>query len=316
MSDAVLEPTADEPVDYSPRAAAWARRRATFARLVRGVRSDRIALGGLIVLVGFVVMAIAAPLISPESGLSAVDSVGNPAWARPSWDFPMGTDNLGRSVAAQFVWGSRVSLFVGFAATVLTVGIGSLVGIASGFFGGRADSILMRLTDWFFVIPFLPLAIVLATILDRSLWNIIFVIGVTTWPSTARLVRAQVLTVKQRLYVDRARALGASRAHIVGRHILPNVAPLILASVTLAVPISILTETTLAFLGLADPTQTSWGKTLEEAFGAGAISRNAWWYYLPAGLGIVAVVLAFTLFGRALEEILDPRLADRKAVGR
>ncbi len=315
MSDIAVEPT-DEPVGYSPRAAARARRRATLVRLASGVRADRIALGGLIVLVGFVVMAVIAPLISPESGLSAVDSIDNPAWAPPSSDFPLGTDNLGRSVAAQFVWGSRVSLFVGFAATVLTVGIGSVVGIAAGFFGGRTDSVLMRLTDWFFVIPFLPLAIVLATILDRSLWNIVFVIGVTTWPSTARLVRAQVLTVKQRLYVDRARALGASRVHIVQRHILPNVAPLILASVTLAVPISILTETTLAFLGLADPNQTSWGKTLEEAFGAGAISRNAWWYYLPAGLGIVAVVLAFTLFGRALEEILDPRLRDRKAGGR
>lgn len=316
MSDTVLEPGAGEPVDYSPRAAAWARRRATLVTLVRGVRADRIALGGLIVLAGFVLMAVFAPLISPESGLSAVASVDNPAWAPPSRDFPMGTDNLGRSVAAQFVWGARVSLFVGFAATVLTVGIGSVVGIVSGFFGGRTDSVLMRLTDWFFVIPFLPLAIVLATILDRSQWNIVFVIGVTTWPSTARLVRAQVLTVKQRLYVDRARALGAGRIHIVNRHILPNVAPLILASATLAVPISILTETTLAFLGLADPTQTSWGKTLEEAFGAGAISRNAWWYYLPAGLGIVAVVLAFTLFARALEEILDPRLRDRRAGGR
>jgi peptide/nickel transport system permease protein len=285
-------------------------------RLARGVRSDRIALGGLLVLVAFVVMAVVAPLISPASGLSAVESVGNPAWARPSWDFPFGTDHLGRSVAAQFVWGARVSLFVGFAATVLTVGIGSVVGIVAGFFGGPVDSVLMRLTDWFFVIPFLPLAIVLATVLERSLWNIILVIGVTTWPSTARLVRSQVLTVKQRLYVDRARALGAGRRHVVQRHILPNVAPLILANVTLAVPISILTETTLAFLGLADPNQTSWGKTLEEAFGAGAISRNAWWYYLPAGVGIVAVVLAFTLFGRALEEILDPRLRDRRAGGR
>ena len=137
-------------------------------------------------------------------------------------------------------------------------------------------------------------------------------IGVTSWPSTARLIRSQVLTVKTRLYVDRARALGASRPHIVARHILPNVAPLILANVTLAVPIAILTETTLAFLGLGDPTQISWGKTLEEAFGAGAIGRNAWWYHFPAGLGIVAVVLAFTLFGRALEEILDPRLRDRR----
>ena len=311
MSDAPLDSVAEEPVAWSPRAAAWERRRATFARLSRGVRNDRVALGGLLVLVAFVVMAVLAPLISPESGLSAVDSVDNPAWARPAWSFPLGTDNLGRSVAAQFVWGARVSLFVGFAATILTVVIGSVVGIAAGFVGGRTDAVLMRLTDWFFVIPFLPLAIVLATILDRSLWNIIFVIGVTTWPSTARLVRAQVLTVKQRLYVDRARAMGAGRIHIVQRHVLPNVAPLILASVTLAVPISILTETTLAFLGLADPNQTSWGKTLEEAFGAGAISRNAWWYYLPAGVGIVAVVLAFTLFGRALEEILDPRLGDR-----
>jgi peptide/nickel transport system permease protein len=302
--------------DYSPRAATWARRRAAFGEFTRSVRNDRIALAGLVVLVAFIAMAVLAPLISSRSGLSAVDSIDNPAWARPSRDFPMGTDHLGRSVAAQFVWGARISLFVGFAATVLTVGIGSFVGLVSGFFGGWTDSVLMRLTDWFFVIPFLPLAIVLATILDRSIWNIVFVIGVTSWPSTARLVRAQVLTVKQRLYVDRARALGASRVHIVNRHILPNVAPLILANVTLAVPISILTETTLAFLGLSDPSQTSWGKTLEEAFGAGAISRNAWWYYLPAGIGIVAVVLAFTLFGRALEEILDPRLRERGGAGR
>lgn len=309
MSDTVLPtPSESAPVPYSPRAAAWERRRAALAEFGRRIRDDRLALSGLVILCAFVVMAVLAPLISPRTGLSAVDSIGNPTWARPSRDFPMGTDNLGRSVAAQFVWGARVSLFVGFAATILTVGIGSIVGVVSGFFGGWTDSLLMRLTDWFLVIPFLPLAIVLATILDRSLWNIVFVIGVTAWPPTARLVRAQVLTVKQRLYVDRARALGAGRRHIVGRHILPNVAPLILANVTLAVPISILTETTLAFLGLADPTQTSWGKTLEEAFGAGAISRNAWWYYLPAGLGIVAVVLAFTLFGRALEEILDPRL--------
>ncbi|MGB0113328.1 MAG: ABC transporter permease [Ilumatobacteraceae bacterium] len=296
------------PVTYSPRAATWARRRSSVVDVVSRLRHDRLALAGVIVLAAFIAMAVFAPLISPRSGLSAVDSIDNPAWATPSLDYPLGTDNLGRSVAAQFVWGARVSLFVGFAATLLTVTIGSLVGLVAGFFGKWTDAVLMRLTDWFLVIPFLPFAIVLATVLSRSVWNIVFVIGVTSWPSTARLVRAQVLTVKQRLYVDRARALGASRTHIVGRHILPNVAPLILANVTLAVPISILTETTLAFLGLADPNQTSWGKTLEEAFGAGAISRDAWWYYMPAGLGIVAVVLAFTLFGRALEEILDPRL--------
>jgi peptide/nickel transport system permease protein len=275
---------------------------------VERLRHDRAAMVGLVVLVGVVLMALLAPWISPREGLSAVESIGNPAWQPPSAEFPLGTDHLGRSVAAQFVWGARVSLVVGFAATLLTIAIGSLVGITAGFFGGWTDAVLMRLTDWFLVIPFLPLAIVLASVLGRSIWNIVFVIGVTSWPATARVIRSQVLTVKTRLFVDRARSLGAGRLHIVSRHVLPNVAPLILASVTLAVPIAILTETTLAFLGLSDPTQTSWGKTLEEAFGAGAIGRNAWWYHVPAGLGIVGVVLAFTMLGRGLEEILDPRL--------
>ncbi len=298
-------------VAYSPKRFKRQRRQAAFREFLKRFRNDRLAVAGLVVLLAFTVMALIAPWISPKGGLSAVQSIDNPLWAKPSGDYPLGTDHLGRSVAAQFVWGSRVSLFVGLAATVLTVAIGSLVGISAGFFGTFTDAILMRFTDWFLVIPFLPLAIVLAAVLDRSVWNIVLVIGVTSWPGTARLIRAQVLTVKQRLYVDRARALGASRSHVIRRHILPNVAPLILANVTLAVPISILTETTLSFLGLGDPNKVSWGKTLEEAYNAGAITREAWWYYLPAGLGIVAVVLAFTLFGRALEEILDPRLREQ-----
>ena len=296
----------------SPKQFARQRRRRAWSEFWHRLRDDRLAMIGLIVLIGFAIMALIAPWISPESGLSATESIDNPLWAEPSSDFPLGTDHLGRSVAAQFVWGSRVSLLVGLAATVLTIAIGSLVGITAGYFGGWVDSVLMRITDWFLVIPFLPLAIALAAVLDRSLWNIVLVIGVTAWPGTARLIRAQVLTVKQRLYVDRARSLGASRVHVVRRHVLPNVAPLILANVTLAVPISILTETTLAFLGLGDPTRASWGKTLEEAFNAGAITRHAWWYYMPAGIGIVIVVLAFTLFGRAMEEILDPRLRERR----
>lgn len=295
----------------SPRQVVRERRRAARRDLLRRVRADRLAMLGLVVLGGFVAMALAAPLIVDRSALSAVASIDNPTWASPSTEFWLGTDHLGRSVAAQFVWGARVSLFVGLAATVLTIAIGAVVGMTAGVVGGWTDAVLMRITDWFLVIPFLPLAIALAAVLGRSVWNIVLVIGVTSWPSTARLVRAQVLSVRQRLYVDRARALGATRRHLIARHILPNVGPLLLASTTLAVPISILTETTLAFLGLGDPTQTSWGRTLEEAFQAGAIGRTAWWYYLPAGLGIVAVVLAFTLVGRALEEILDPRLRER-----
>jgi peptide/nickel transport system permease protein len=200
-----------------------------------------------------------------------------------------------------------VSLLVGIAATVISMAIGSLVGIASGHFRGPAGSILERLTDWFLVIPFLPLAIALATVLGSSLLNVIIVIGVTSWPGTARLVRAQTLSVEARPYLERARVLGGGHWHQMSRHVLPNVMPLVLANTTLTVAIAILSETTLSFLGLGDPFRVSWGSMLDSAFSAGAISFGAWWYLLPPGLCVVAVVLAFTLVGRALENVLDPR---------
>jgi peptide/nickel transport system permease protein len=290
---------------------AMQRRRATASRAWKQFRNSREGMIGITVLAVFVVMAITAPLLASHAQLDPVyaRSHGNPQWGTPGTFPPLGTDYIRRSVWAQFVWGSRVSLFVGLAASVLTIFIGSVVGIVSGFVGGKIDGLLMRITEWFLVIPFLPLAIVLASVLGRSVWNIILVIGITSWPSTARLVRAQVLTVKQRLFVDRARSLGAGGGHIVTHHILPNVSGLIVANATLAVPISILTETTLSFLGLGDPRSASWGKTLEEAFQNGAIARNAWWYFIPAGLGILIVVLAFTLIGRTLEEIANPKLS-------
>lgn len=290
------------------------RRKATAGRVFTQFRNSKPGVIGFVVLAVFVLVALAAPWLADARELNPVfaRAQGNPQWAAPGTFGALGTDHLRRSVWAQFVWGSRVSLFVGLAATVVTISIGSIVGIVSGFIGGRTDAVLMRVTEWFLVIPFLPLAIVLASILGRNVWNIILVIGVTSWPSTARLLRAQVLTVKQRLFVDRSRSLGAGNGHLVARHILPNVSGLILANATLAVPISILTETTLSFLGLGDPSSASWGKTLEEAFVNGAMVRNAWWYFLPAGLGILAVVLAFTLIGRTLEEIADPRLGQAR----
>ena len=292
----------------------WERRRKSVRRVASQFWASTPGRIGLIVLLVFVALALAAPLLADRVGLDPVASraAGAPQWGRPSEWAPLGTDHLRRSVWAQFVWGSRISLFVGLAATLVTIVLGSIVGIVAGFVGGRTDAILMRLTEWFLVIPFLPLAIVLASILGRSVWNIIFVIGITSWPWTARLVRAQVLTVKQRLFVDRARSLGASSVHIVSRHVLPNVSGLILANATLAVPISILTETTLSFLGLGDPSRASWGKALEEAFVNGAIIRNAWWYFIPPGLAILLVVLAFTLIGQTLEQIADPRLGGRR----
>jgi peptide/nickel transport system permease protein len=203
-----------------------------------------------------------------------------------------------------------VSLLVGFAATAISMVIGTSVGVASGYFRGFVGSVLERLTDWFLVIPFLPLAIVLATVLQASMLNVIVVIGVTSWPATARLVRAQTLSVVSRPYVERSHALGAGDRHVMTRHVLPNVMPLVLANTTLTVAIAILAETTLSFLGLGDPFAVSWGRLLDDAFTAGAISSGAWWYLLPPGICVVVVVLAFTLVGRSLEAVLNPRLRD------
>jgi peptide/nickel transport system permease protein len=292
------------------RAIAWARRRRSMTRTWRSFRSSKMGRGGLIILVFFIAVALAAPLIANSEGLKATRATGDPLEA-PSLEFPFGTDDLGRSVLTLTIWGSRISLLIGLFATLLSVAIGAIIGIAAGYFGGWRDSALMRLTDWFLVIPFLPLAIVLASLLGRSLWNIIFVIGITSWPGTARLVRSQTLSVKTRPYVERARALGAGHWHLVTRHILPNVFPLIFANTILVVAVAILSETTLSFLGLGDPLRVSWGTVLEFAFDSGAASTGAWWWLLPPGVAIVFVVLAFTMCGYALDEILNPRLRRR-----
>ncbi len=294
-------------------ALAWGRRKRALAQTWAEYRRDREGMTGLLVLGGFVAVALLAPLLADDAQLSAVNTTGNEVWAPPGEHPPLGTDSLGRPIYDQLVYGSQVSLLVGIAATLIAIVIGTVVGVSAGFFGGWVDAVLNRLSEWFLVIPFIPLAIVLAAILGPSLRNIIFVIGVTSWPVTARLIRAQVLTIKQRLYVERSRALGASSLHVMGRHVLPNVAPLVIANATLTVPVAILSETVLSFLGLSDPLRVSWGSMLEDAFSAGALGREAWWWYLPPGLCVIAVVLAFTLVGRALEAILDPRLRAGRA---
>jgi peptide/nickel transport system permease protein len=174
----------------------------------------------------------------------------------------------------------------------------------------------MRFTDWFLVLPFLPLVIVLSTLIGGGVGGggiglTAFVIGVTSWPGTARLVRSQSLTVKERPYVERARALGASNWHLITRHVLPNVFPIIFANTIIIVAIAILSETTLAFLGLGDPNRISWGVILDQAFSNGAVIVGQWWWVIPPGIAVVLVVLAFTMIGYALDEILNPRLRRR-----
>jgi peptide/nickel transport system permease protein len=298
-------------VPSSTRRIAWTRRRRSLGRMARIYRRNRMGMAGLTILAFFALVAVFAPVLASAEHLDPTCTCTGDPLQPPSLEFLFGTDDLGRSVFALTVWGSRISLLVGLFATLISIFIGSLVGIVAGYRGRWTESVLMRLTDWFLVIPFLPLAIVLASVLGRSLLIIVFVIGITSWPSTARIVRAQVLSVKTRPYVERARALGASGWHLTTRHILPNVGPIIFANTVLLVAIAILSETTLSFLGLGDPLSISWGTILEAAFGAGAATAGNWWWLIPPGVAIVLVVLAFTMCGYALDEILNPRLRRR-----
>ena len=255
-----------------------------------------------------VVMAVFAPLLAPYDPYADVRVSILDIYQPPSGTHPLGTDDGGNDVLSSLIYGARVSLIVGFAAAAIALVIGGVVGIVAGYRGGRIGSLLMRITDFFLVIPDLALQIVLVAIIGPSLGTIIFVIGVLGWTTTARLVRSQALSVRERKFVLRARAIGASDLHILRRHILPAVLPLMLANMVLVISLAILSESTLAFLGLGDATIISWGQMLNFAFDRGAVSAGAWWALFPPGLAIVWVVLATTLLGTALEDALNPRL--------
>jgi peptide/nickel transport system permease protein len=280
-------------------------------RIARIYRRNTLGMIGLSILVFFVLVAVFAPMLADPEGLNPTCPCTGAPFSPPSREFPFGTDDLGRSVLTLTIWGTRPSLIVGLFATLIAMALGAVIGLIAGYYGRLTETLLMRFTDWFLVIPFLPLAIVLASLLTPSTFVIILVIGLTSWPSTSRIVRSQVLSVKERSYVERARALGGSNWHMITRHILPNVGPLIFANTILTVAIAILTESTLAFLGLGDPLNISWGTILDSAFSNAAASAGNWWWLLPPGLGIVLVVLGFTLCGFALDEILNPKLRER-----
>ncbi|MFJ9178711.1 ABC transporter permease [Streptomyces sp. NPDC102360] len=301
---------AKTPKASSARSLARARKRQSLARFWKSYRAHRSGLWGLGLLILIALIAILAPVLVGSDAESVTDAPGGPLEG-PSGEFPLGTDQFGRSVLALLVYGARISLTVGLLAAFLCVAIGTVIGIVAGHFRGWYSTVLMRVTDWFLVMPTLVLAIALATVMDRSMWTVIIAIGVTTWPTTARLVRAQTLSVEARPYIERARALGGSHSHVMTRHVLPNVMPLVLAQTTMIISSAILTEATLAFLGLSDPTVTSWGGMLQDAREAGAVSAGDWWYLAPPGIAIAIVALSFTLCGRAVESVLNPKLGAR-----
>ena len=273
---------------------------------------------GMAILLVFAVVALAPDLLAGP--LQTATTATGARFGAPSATHLLGTDNLGRDMLNLTIHGGRVSMTIGAIATILTVLVGALVGIVSGYVAGVLDTILMFVTNFFLVLPTFVLAVILAPIIldlvgadsevagvRSTLVVIAVVIGITSWASTARIIRSQTMSVRERMYVDRARVIGSGRLRIMRRHILPNVMNLIVANAVLTFAGAIFTETTLAFIGLGDPLAPSWGQLLNEAQGSGAPGLGAWWYIAPPAFCVVAVVLAFTLVGNALDDVMNPK---------
>lgn len=303
----------------------WSRRIRDLKENLKLFFKNKFGFLGVTILTIFVMMAIFAPYIAPynPTDIGSI-GVGQP-FSPPSWvtlferDISpektfglLGTDELGRDIFSQIIYGSRISLLIGFSAAFISIFIGVIIGLISGYYGGIVDEILMRISDILLIIPGLPLIIVLTAILGSNIMNLITVIGITSWPSIARIIRAQVLSIKEMKFIEVARAVGCGDGYIIFKHILPNVSPLIYVNTALNIANAILIEAGLSFLGLGDPNNISWGIMLFFAEQYQALIKLAWWYVLPPGLCILFVVLSFVFIGHALDEILNPRLRIRR----
>ena len=268
-------------------------------------RIDSLALAGALVVLAAVVVAVAAPALAPGDPIknSLLDRLTPPTWGG---EHPLGTDTLGRDVASRLLHGARVSLLVGFSAVLLAGASGVVLGLVSGWYRGWLDDVLMRLGDVQLAFPVLVLAVAVLAVLGASVVNLILVLGVTGWITYARIVRGEVLTLRERDFVAAARALGADDTWILRRHLLPNVLPPITVVATFSVARTIVAEASLSFLGLGIPAPApSWGAMLDE--GRNYITTG-WWLALFPGLAILLLVLGINLVGDWLRDVLDPRL--------
>jgi len=270
------------------------------------IRSPMGLVGGLMLLV-IAFAAIFAPWLAPYDPYAPVEAGSEDVLAPPSAEHILGLDDVGKDVFSELLYGARISLLVGLAASAFSMVLGTTVGLVAGYYGGRVGNALMRVGDFLMVMPSLPLMLVIISVWGRGLGKVVLVIGLLGWTYNARLVRSQVLSIKERQFVQRARSIGAGSSRIVLRHILPQVVPVLFAQAILDISAFILYESTLSFLGLGDPTRISWGTMLHFAFER-AITPGAWWFVLPPGLAIVFVSIGLMLAGTTLEQIVNPRL--------
>jgi len=264
---------------------------------------------GLAIIILFLIMAFFAPFLGTVDP-AASGEVEN-LLVPPSSQFWFGTDDLARDIWSQIIYGSRISLTIGFVAALITVFSGTLMGLVAGYYGKLLDEALMRIVDFFMMLPELPLMIVLAAVLGPSMWNIILVVSLVSWPTTARVVRSQVLSLKERPFVESSRCIGASNFQLMFSEILPNVIPLMFAQAVIMITEAIYAEAVLSFLGLGDPTSISWGMMLNSVFESGVIAESYWWV-IPPIVSIVILIVSFSLLGTAVSDILEPGYKEKK----
>ncbi len=276
-----------------------------WAIAARHLRRNRLALAGLLTVVALYLIAFLAPLIAPYDPIAQGD-LTTMSYLPPGLDHWMGTDQFGRDVLSRIIYGARISLAIGFIAVAIAIVLGSLLGAVAGYLGGKVDAVIMRFTDMVMAFPRLVLLIMIIALFESSITLIILILGLTQWPGTARLVRGEVLSLREQEYVQAARALGFGRTRIILRHLLPNVLAPVIVAATLGIGNTIVLEAGLSFLGMGvQPPTPSWGTLVADG------RQNligAWWVATFPGLAVVVTVLAFNLVGDGLRDALDPRL--------
>ena len=275
-------------------------------------RRDPYAIAGLTIYLVFAIVAIFASQIATHDPLEILFRPNGRVATNmaPDARYWLGTTNLGRDIFSQLVWGARSAMIVGLSAAVVVVAIGTLVGLISGYFGGWIDSLLMRIGDIALSIPFLPFIIVLAAFFRPSTSNVVIGVSLLLWPNTGRIVRSQVLTVRERSYVEAARVTGASDLRIIFTHIAPNILPISFLYGSIVIGWAIFTEASVSFIGFGPNDTVSWGYMLQDAFVSQALSRGAYYWFIPSGLCIMLMVAAGFFISRGYEELLFPKLRD------
>lgn len=275
--------------------------------VARFLRRGRSVVGAGIVLLAFAV-ALLAPVLAPHPPNALVGDEFKP----PSVVYPLGTDHLGRDVLSRLIWGTRIALLFAVGATILSVAIGVVLGLIAGFFGGWVDHVLSRIFEIFLILPRLFLILLVATVFGAKILLSMLIVGLTIWPSNARLMRGSVLAVRGRPFVEAATALGATPWRIMRRHILPNAVTTLIANTTLQAAEAILLEASLGYFGIGDANVPSWGQMLRDAQ---AYLAQQWWLATAPGIAISLLVLGFTFLGDGLGQVLDPRLAEQRRPG-